>query len=84
MTALWNAEGVHAFVLRPFSDNAMTQPTLDSLLSNGHDPDRLIAEHRERIIALEAHGLPSQAADGLWDVMGDILAEMKRRQGLTS
>ena len=60
----------------------MTQPTLDTLPSNAYDPDRLIAQHRERIIALEAHGLPSEDADGLWNAMGELLADMKRQQGL--
>ena len=57
----------------------MTQPT--PIDPKGRDPLRLIAEHRERIIALEAHGLPEEG-EGLWDVMGDILAEMKRQQEL--
>lgn len=67
----------------PSLDHTMTQPTLDALPSNAYDPDRLIAEHRERIIALEAHGLPSADSDGLWDVMGDILAQVKRMTGPT-
>ena len=57
----------------------MTQPTPALVPSNA---ERLLAEHRERLIALEAHGLPSEDADRLWDAMGDILAEMKRHKGL--
>jgi hypothetical protein len=79
---LWNAKDVCAFVLRLSADNAMTQPVPTSLDSSGSDPLRLIAEHRERIIALEAHGLPPEQGEGLWDVMSDILAEMKRQQEL--
>jgi len=60
----------------------MTQPTPAFVPSNDQDAQRLLVEHRERIIALEAHGLPSEDADGLWNAMGDILAEMKRHQGL--
>jgi hypothetical protein len=59
----------------------MTQPT-PALPSTNRDAQRLLADQRERIIALEAHGLPSKDADGLWDAMSDILAEMKRHQGL--
>jgi len=57
-------------------------PTAVSLRPDGHDAERLVAEHRERIITLEADGLPSEDVDGLWDVLGDILAEMKRHQAL--
>ena len=60
----------------------MTQPTPLPQDSNGRDPLRLVAEHRERIIALEAHGLPE--GDAPWDAMGEILAEMKRQQELAS
>jgi hypothetical protein len=52
---------------------------------DGIDAERLVAEHRERIIKLEADGLPSEEdVDGLWDALGDILAEMKRHQALVS
>ena len=44
------------------------------------DAERLVAQHREMIIRLEADGLPSEDGDVLWDVLGDILAEMKRHQ----
>ena len=40
--------------------------------------EHLMAEYRERIIDLEAHGLPN--GEALWDVMDTILAEMKRHQ----
>ena len=61
----------------------MTQPTSLPQDSKVRDPLALIAEHRERIIALEAHGSPEDC-DGLWDAMGAALAEMKRQQELTS
>jgi hypothetical protein len=47
-----------------------------------HDPERLIAEHRARIVQLEADGLPSEGSDVLWDVLGEILTDMKRQQAL--
>ena len=50
--------------------------------SSGHDVERLIAEHRERIISLEADGLPSDDANALWDALGEILTDMKRQQAL--
>lgn len=45
---------------------------------NGINVEHLLAEYRERIIDLEAHGLPG--GEALWDVMDTILAEMKRHQ----
>jgi hypothetical protein len=54
----------------------------DSTPLGGYDMERLVAEHRERIIALEAHGMPAEDADELWDVLADILAQMKRHQTL--
>jgi hypothetical protein len=56
----------------------------DPLRLDGIDAERLVAEHRERIVKLEADGLPSEDVDGLWDALGDILAEMKRHQALIS
>ena len=49
-----------------------------------YDTAQRIAEHRETIIKLEAHGLPSDDADALWDAMGNILADMKRHQSPSS
>ena len=53
----------------------MTTSPLD-----GVDTERLIAEHRGRIIELEAHGMPSEQANELWDVLAGILEEMKRHR----
>lgn len=78
--SVWNANFACAFALRLLADKAMTQPTPPPSHSKGRDP---IAEHRERIIALEAHGSPEDC-DGLWDVMGAALAEMKRQQELAA
>ena len=61
----------------------MIQPTSLPLDPKVSDSLRLVAEHRERIIALEAHGSPEDC-DGLWDVMDAALAEMKRQQELAS
>jgi len=47
-------------------------------LSSDINVEHLLAQYRERIIDLEAHGLPD--GDALWDVMDGILAEMKRHQ----
>jgi hypothetical protein len=62
----------------------MDNATADSLRLGGFDAERLVAEHREMIIRLEADGLPSEDTDALWDVLGDILAEMKRHQALVT
>jgi hypothetical protein len=45
------------------------------------DAERLLAEYRETIIKLEAHGSPEERAE-LWDVLGAMLADMKRQQSL--
>jgi hypothetical protein len=53
-------------------------------LLDAPDTARLVAAHRERIIELEAHGMPTDAAaDELWTVLADILEELKRQQGVT-
>ena len=55
--------------------NPIPQPTP----ANGPDAERLVAEYREQIIKLEAHGLPGEAGT-LWDALDDILADIKRHQ----
>jgi hypothetical protein len=47
------------------------------------DAERLLAEYRETIIKLEAHGSPDERG-ALWDVLGAMLADMKHQQALTS
>jgi hypothetical protein len=56
----------------------MTNPTFNSV-QNGTNAERLVAEYRETIIKLEAHGLPEERG-ALWDVLGNMLADMKRQQ----
>ena len=58
----------------------MTAQTSDAL-PNAIDSERLLAEYRETIIKLEAHGSPEERA-ALWDVLGTMLADMKRQQAL--
>jgi hypothetical protein len=58
----------------------MTNQTSDAL-PNAVDTERLLAEYRETIIKLEAHGSPEER-DALWEVLGGILADMKRQQAL--
>jgi hypothetical protein len=53
-------------------DDQPTTPPVSSAINLEH----LMAVYRERIIDIEAHGLPDGGA--LWDVMDSILAEMKR------
>ena len=60
----------------------MTGQDLNAALPNDPDSERLVAEYRERIVKLEAHGLPEGGA--LWDVLGDILADIKRHQPPTN
>ena len=43
------------------------------------DAERLLAEYRETIIKLEAHGSPEERG-ALWDMLGTMLADMKRQQ----
>jgi hypothetical protein len=57
----------------------MDNPALSPVPSNGVDVERLVAEYREKIVKLEAHGLPEEHG-ALWDVLGDILADIKRCQ----
>jgi hypothetical protein len=57
----------------------MDNPAPAPVLPNGIDVERLIAEYREEIVKLEAHGLPAEHG-ALWDVLGDILAEIRRCQ----
>ena len=45
------------------------------------DSERLLAEYRETIIKLEAHGSPEER-DALWETLGTMLADMKRQQSL--
>ena len=56
----------------------MTTQSPDAL-PNAIDSERLLAEYRETIIKLEAHGSPEEPA-ALWDVLGAMLADMKRQQ----
>jgi hypothetical protein len=46
------------------------------------DTHRILDAHRERLIELEADGIAADDAEGLWDVMAGLLAEMKRHQAL--
>lgn len=69
---------IHAFVFRLFADSAMTNLT-SGASESGTDAERLVAEYRETIIKLEAHGLPEERG-ALWDVLGNMLADMKRQQ----
>ena len=55
----------------PMDEQPLTPPA-------GINVEQLMAAYRERIIDLEAHGLPD--GETLWDVMDTILAEMKRHQ----
>ena len=50
-------------------------------LPNAIDPERLLAEYRETIIKLEAHGSPEERG-ALWDALGNMLADLKRQQAL--
>jgi hypothetical protein len=59
-------------------DNSDRKP----LPLEGIDIERLIAERRERIIELEARGMPAEGADELWDVLSGMLEELKRHQAL--
>jgi len=56
----------------------MTAQPSDAL-PNAIDNERLLAEYRETIIKLEAHGSPEERGV-LWDVLGNMLADMKRQQ----
>lgn len=56
----------------------MTAQPSDAL-PNAIDNERLLAEYRETIIKLEAHGSPEERG-ALWDVLGNMLADMKRQQ----
>jgi hypothetical protein len=47
-----------------------------------HDVERLVAEYRERIVNLEAHGLPTDGDGAPWDVLDDMLADIKRQQAV--
>jgi hypothetical protein len=58
----------------------MTNETSNAL-PNAIDTERLLAEYRETIVKLEAHGSPEERA-ALWDVLGNMLADMKRQQAL--
>ena len=57
----------------------MTDQTTDAPLANEVNPERLLAEYRETIIKLEAHGSPEERG-ALWDVLDNMLADMKRQQ----
>jgi hypothetical protein len=56
----------------------MTDQTTDAPLNNGINPERLLAEYRETIIKLEAHGSPEERG-ALWDVLDSMLADLKRQ-----
>jgi hypothetical protein len=58
----------------------MTNQTSEAV-PNEIDAERLLAQYREMIIKLEAHGSPEER-DALWDQLGGILAAMKRQQAL--
>ena len=57
----------------------MTDQPTNAPLATGLDSERLLAEYRETIIKLEAHGSPEERG-ALWDVLDTMLADMKRRQ----
>jgi hypothetical protein len=58
----------------------MTQTATTASPVNLLDPQRLIAEQRERLIELEARGWPGDQPDELWNRMGALLADLKRQQ----
>jgi hypothetical protein len=60
----------------------MTKPASEEPPVDAQDAERLMALHRAQIIQLEAHGAPSEDLDELWDLLADILAEVKRHRAL--
>jgi hypothetical protein len=60
----------------------MTKPASEEPHVDTQDAERLMALHRAQIIQLEAHGAPSEDLDELWDMLADILAEVKRHRAL--
>jgi len=77
----WNTRSIRAFVFRRLSDIAMTNQNSEDLPS-AIDSERLLAEYRETIIKLEAHGHPEERG-ALWDVLGNMLADIKRQQSMS-
>ena len=57
----------------------MTDQTTNAPLADALNSERLLAEYRETIIKLEAHGSPDERG-ALWDVLDTMLADMKRQQ----
>lgn len=57
----------------------MAKQNFDAPVANGTDTERLVAECRDKIIKLEAHGMPGEA-DALWDALDEILAGIRRHQ----
>ena len=57
----------------------MTDQTTNAPLIDELNPERRLAEYRETIIKLEAHGSPEERG-ALWDVLDGMLADMKRQQ----
>ena len=62
--------------------SVMNTPSLGARSLAGLDMERLLEEHRERIVELEANGIPSNDAQELWDALAGMLAEMKRHQAV--
>jgi hypothetical protein len=81
-----NGASVRALVscFKLLQRRAMQEQRPNTPLLDASDTARLVAAHRERIIELEAHGMPADAADELWDVLADILAELKRQKAVTA
>jgi len=74
----WNVNAVGAFGARSLSQDNTMDEHFNTPPASSINVEHLLAQYRERIIDLEAHGLPG--GDALWDVMDGILAEMKRHQ----
>ena len=61
----------------------MTDQPTNAPLATGLDSERLLAQYRETIIKLEAHGSPEERG-ALWDVLDTMLADMKRQSHVQS
>jgi hypothetical protein len=61
----------------------MAKQNFKAPVANGTDTERLVAEYRDRIIKLEAHGMPGEAG-ALWDALDEILADIRRHQPITN
>jgi len=68
---------------RPRDPRVRVPPLLRiiAMTAEPSDVERLLAQYRETIIELEAHGSPDERGT-LWDVLGAMLADMKRQQSL--